>query len=414
MATKHALKNTISTIEKKRGKTADKCSETIEQVNSYLGIRQRPKPFALNSCQEDNNCSCSTPISGSKAKVDLVILIDTSGSMSTKGAAISAAAEQAIAAAQKSCPTDLRIEWLSLEGVFPGTKFSQTHRNYINNLGLLPAPTFFSSTMNSPGAGQGPQEEGADASADIAKYYDWRVGSCRAIFYISDEPLDQGIPQDVGDDSATANAITVCKANNVSVFTHLVQGGYHTNPATISNYQDISTQTNGMATIGGLGNEAQYQKLLADIICNACGGCKEVKKPEVKPCISVTWGDGKCDNLETDDYEVMSISICNCYSNIAFANMTIGYIYVTDDKGKSVPILPDGNLSVEVVPIGPICFGDIGPCKDGEATCVTREFVLHTRGAKAGEYKLNIGSICYDITYHYRDETCFKFELCNS
>jgi len=413
MVTKHSLKNTISTIKKKRGKAEDKCSETIEQVNSYLETRQSPKPFALDPCRKDGSCPCSI-LSGSAAKVDLVILIDTSGSMSTKGAAISAAADKAIAAAQKSCPTDLRIEWLSLQGVFAGTNFAQTHRNYITALGLSPAPTFFSSTTNSPGAGQGPQEEGADASADIATYYDWREGACRAIFYISDEPLDQGSPQDAGDDSATANAITVCNANNVSVFTHLVQGGFHTNPATIANYQDISTQTNGMATIGGLGNEEQYQKLLADVICNACGGCKEIKLPEVKPCVSVTWGDGKCDNLETDDYEVMSISICNCYSNVTFTGMTIGYIYVTDDKGKTVPILPDGSLSVEAVPFGPICFGDIGPCKDGEANCVTREFVLHTRGAKAGKYKLNIGSICYDITHHYREEACFKFELCNS
>jgi len=414
MANKHALENTVSTIKKKRGIPADKCSETIKQVNSYLEKRQKPKPFALDPCHDEQSCPCSTPTGGSAPKVDLVVLIDTSGSMSTKGAAISAAADKAIAAAQKSCPTDLRIEWLSLERVFPNTKFSQTHRNYISGLGLTPAPVLFSSTTNSPGAGQGPQEEGADASADIAKFYDWREGSCRAIFYISDEPLDQGRPQNAGDDSATANAITVCNANNVSVFTHLVQGGFHTNPATIANYQDISTQTNGMATIGGLGNEAQYRKLLADIICNACGGCKEIDVPDIHPCVTVTWGDGKCDNLETDDYEVMSISICNCYSNVTFTGLTVGYIYVTDHTGKIVPILPDGSLSVEAVPVGPICFGDIGPCKDGEANCVTREFVMHTRGAKAGKYKLNIGSICYDVIHHYRDEACFEFELCSS
>lgn len=406
MANKHELENTISNIKKKRGKTADRCSETLEQVSDYLERRQKPKPFALDPCHEGGSCPCSTPIGGSSPKVDLVVLIDTSGSMSTKASNISEVAQQAIADAQKNCPTDLRIEWFGVGGTWAGTIFNQKYKDYLNGLGITPAPTFFSA--NHP-------EEGADATADIATFYDWREDACRSVLYISDEPMDRGSPQDAGDDAATTNAINVCNANNVTVFTHLVGGtGFDSNPGTVANFTDLAKKTNGKATIGGLGTKAQYLTILQDAICNACGGCKEIKVPDIHPCVSVTWGDGKCDSLETDDYEVMSISICNCYSNVTFSGLTIGYIYVTDSKGKIVPVLPDGSLSVEAVPIGPVCFGDIGPCKDGEANCVTREFVLHSRGAKAGKYKLNIGSICYDVTHHYRDEACFEFELCNS
>lgn len=404
---------TIQTIQKdaeKHAKTSlnktERCAAIHQNVNEFLAERQKEKPFSLDPCKEgDGGCPCSTPTSGTTAKVDLVVLIDTSGSMGQKGAAISAVADAAIEEAMKKCPTDLRVEWLGLRNPFPGTKFTQSHRAYLAGLNLSPAPVLFSIDQS---------EEGADSSADIAQYFDWREGACRAIFYISDEPLDLGAPQNAADDAATANAIAVCNANNVTVFTHLVQGGHHTDPATIANYTDLATQTNGKETIGGLGDEAQYRDLLQDVICNACGGCKEVEWPDIHPCISVTWGDGKCDSLETNDLEVLSISVCNCYSNVTFRDFEIGYLWVSDKNGKPVATLPDGTNSVEALPPGPICFGDIGPCKDGEASCVTREFVLSACSAKQGEYQLRIGGICYHVCKDYLTDACFKLELCKS
>ena len=412
--TKDTPQKTLMGLSRKRGEPVDICGRIHADINEYLDKRQANRHFALDSCKSEKHaCPCATPVGGQTPVVDLVIMIDTSVSMSDNGAAISAVANRAIKAAKKKCPTDLRVEWFGIQGTFSGTNFSQTHRNYINALGLSPAPVFFSSTQDL--SMMGDQEEGADATADIAKYFDWREGACRAVFYISDESLDQGNPHGAADDAAVSNAITLAKANNVTVFTHLVDGaGASTNPPDIANYTDMAEKTGGKATIGGLGDEKQYLTLLQDIICNACGGCKEVDMPDLTPCISVSWGDGKCDSLETDDVETLSISVCNCYTNVTFTDFEIGYIWVSDDKGKPVPNLPDGTSSVEAVPVGPYCFGDIMPCEKGEASCVTREFVLNSRGAKPGKYRLNIGGICYGVTTHYLKSKCFELELCLS
>lgn len=140
--------------------------------------------------------------------------------------------------------------------------------------------------------------------------------------------------------------------------------------------------------------------------------CRPVEFPRIEPCITVSWGDSRCDCMETDDFEVLCITVCNCYTNATFSNFRIGYVYVTTDTGATVPLLPDGTLSVEAVPRGPICFGDIGPCKDGVSTCVSRQFVVLTRGAKGGSYQLKVGGVCFDVVHHYDGEACFQLALC--
>ncbi len=141
--------------------------------------------------------------------------------------------------------------------------------------------------------------------------------------------------------------------------------------------------------------------------------CKTADIPKLAPCISVSWGDSKCDGMETDDYEILCITVCNCYSNVTFCNFSIASVYVTTTTGTAVPTLPDGTLSVEVFPRGPICFGDIGPCKDDGSNCVSRQVVLIARGAKGGPYQLQIGGICFDVCLHYDQNACFQLELCS-
>ncbi len=154
----------------------------------------------------------------------------------------------------------------------------------------------------------------------------------------------------------------------------------------------------------------------SDCPCKGGGGdgeCREMPRPDVKPCISVSWGDSRCDCMETDDVEVLCITVCNCYTNITFSNFTINAVYVTDSASGPVPTLPDGTPSVEVTPLGPICFGDIGPCRDNEPGCVSRQVVLQTRGAKGGTYRLHLLGICYDVSFHYLESECFRLELCS-
>ncbi|MEO8658870.1 MAG: hypothetical protein ABI693_10380 [Bryobacteraceae bacterium] len=141
--------------------------------------------------------------------------------------------------------------------------------------------------------------------------------------------------------------------------------------------------------------------------------CVAVELPPIEPCITVSsWGDSSCDCIESDDSEILCITVCNCYSDVTFSGFQIASLIVTTATGATVPTLPDGSWSVEAIPRGPICFGDIGPCKDGKSTCVLRQFVLITRGAKSGGYQLKITGICFGVVYDYQQEACFQLELC--
>ena len=147
--------------------------------------------------------------------------------------------------------------------------------------------------------------------------------------------------------------------------------------------------------------------------CDCRCQCTPVEFPPIKPCITVAWGDAPCDCMETDDVEVLCISVCNCYSNVIFRDFTIGRLRVTDLAGNPVATLPDGTPSVQVVPSGPICFGDVGPCVDRDRpNCVSREVVLYTRGAIGKRYRLSFDAICFTVCHEYQDEQCFTFKLC--
>lgn len=141
--------------------------------------------------------------------------------------------------------------------------------------------------------------------------------------------------------------------------------------------------------------------------------CQAVAFPDLRPCISVSWGDSDCDCLETNDVEILCIRVCNCYSNVTFSDLTINQVVITDMNGHPVPNLPDGTPSVQVIPSGPICFGDIGPCNPATAgTCISRELVLYTRGAIGRDYKLSFEGVCYGVTRAYQTEQCFIVPLC--
>jgi hypothetical protein len=133
---------------------------------------------------------------------------------------------------------------------------------------------------------------------------------------------------------------------------------------------------------------------------------------DLRPDISISWGDSKCDCLETDDVEVLCVTVCNQYSNITYADLTIGQVVVTNMDGTPVPNLPDGTPSVQVFPSGTIGFGDIGPCNGKNSNCVTRELVLYTRGAIGRDYRLSFAGVCATIQHAAKSEACFILPLC--
>ena len=354
-------------------------------------------------------------------KVDLVILVDASGSMTNAHKAINKATEKLKDAIKDKCGKEARITKLNLDNSNdPSTSGGNSVSGFINYEKYLRGTGYTGPLLtNNDDPDRYEPEQGAKGIADLSNHFDWIEGACRSILYISDEWLDgsfQGAPSSDNDSfdepaSATATVIAVDTANinNVTLFAHLINSTKEAD-----HYRLLTESTGGSVHIGDKPSKALYIDLISEAACNCGGGCKEIEVPEIKPCISISWGDSDCDCLETDDFEILCISVCNCYSNVTFNDFNISRIEITNSKGKPVANLPDGTPSVQAVPIGPICFGDIDPCIDGEASCVYREFVLNTRGAKEGEYQVKLDGICFGVTFQYKEEVCFQFELCKS
>ena len=140
--------------------------------------------------------------------------------------------------------------------------------------------------------------------------------------------------------------------------------------------------------------------------------CIELEWPTMKPCFSVKWGDSKCDCLETNDVETLCITVCNCYTNLTFDDLSVGRIHLTNMDGTPIPTLPDGTPSAQIIPSGPICFGSVPPCVHDRPGCVSREAVLYTRGAKGGNYRVVFEGVCFSVTKHIEADACFVLPLC--
>lgn len=384
-------------------------TDSIKRVNQILDKRRNSKFNAATHCDhEGEECNCTSPAGGNPngQKTDLIVLIDTSGSMTNAAAAISDAVTKAIGIAKKQCEPDLRLLFLGVDGVWNGTQFNQSHRDYIHS--IHGTGVTLSADTGHVGLAS---EQGANAIQDLSGLADWREGACRAIFYISDEELDSLSPlNDFANETAVTNAaITAANANNVTVFAHHLTH-LRRPPQIIQNYKDLCEKTGGEFFASSVPTTREYVSLLSKIICNSCGKsvCKEIDLPKLEPCISVRWGDSACDCLESSDHEVMIVTVCNCYKNYALKNFTITSIELTDHDGKPAPTLPNGKPSIQAIPIGVHCFGDIEPC-----TCVSREFVIICEGANHGKYKLQLNGICYDVVHpHHRESECFELEIC--
>jgi hypothetical protein len=137
--------------------------------------------------------------------------------------------------------------------------------------------------------------------------------------------------------------------------------------------------------------------------------CNPLALPDVRPCFFIKWGDGSRDQIETEDFEVLLLTVCNPYSNLSFGHLLIPKIEVTDALGNPIPLLPDGTESVMIVPSRMICFDEIPPC-----SCRSFELALKTVGAKEDFYKLKF-SYCLDVCFTTGpNEQEFEFELITS
>jgi len=229
----------------------------------------------LNACTDDS-CEYKEPDCGGSASrpmVDLIVLVDTSGSMGVFASQLSSEAQAGIDAALATCNSDLRVVYLGLDGTIGSGNFNTSHRTYLNALPGAP----FTLEADQPHVGF-LQEQGANAVEDLSNFFDWRPNACRSIFYVSDEELDSIMPTaDVAnEDAVTAAAIATAISNSVTVFSHYItrQGR---GPTILQNYTDLTTQTGGsLITSNGNALPANYyvdNNVFENIICNACNGC---------------------------------------------------------------------------------------------------------------------------------------------
>lgn len=146
---------------------------------------------------------------------------------------------------------------------------------------------------------------------------------------------------------------------------------------------------------------------------NCKEGCQTIEEPKIVPCLRLRWGDGPQDHLETDDTEVLCITVCNPYTNVVLKDFTL-HLVVTTASGGAVPNQPDGTPSVMIKPGFMICFDDIPACdpQKPDASCISREVVMINRGAIAGHYKVFI-LYCFDACFTKLgiDPAAFDLEL---
>jgi hypothetical protein len=143
--------------------------------------------------------------------------------------------------------------------------------------------------------------------------------------------------------------------------------------------------------------------------------CQAIEAPKLQPCLHLRWGDGPNDHLETDDTEVLCITVCNPYSNAVMKDFTLQLI-ILPAGGGPIPPQADGTPSVQIKPQFNICFGDIEACDPQNPTqsCVSREVVMINRGAKPGNYKIFV-FYCFEACFtEARVMDAFTLELVSS
>ncbi|ORM71690.1 hypothetical protein [Pantoea rwandensis] len=205
-------------------------------------------------------------------KVDLVIVIDTSNSMADEATALSEALNRAIEVATASCPSDLRVEFLGIEGQFKNSKFEQSVRSYLNTLGV--AGNSLKGRVYNTAARAGAQEDVARAVEDVSQYFDWRDGAERNLFVLGDESLEGGdMVLNNARIEACNNAIKTAIAQSVKVHTYL--GTPHESTPypsdddeqkMIVEYKRLALRTGGEHYIYTRG-VADFTQVLKDTIC---------------------------------------------------------------------------------------------------------------------------------------------------
>lgn len=331
--------------------------------------------------------------------VDLVIVIDTSPSMKDEASDLSNAAAEAIVSASSSCPCDLRVIWLGIEGTWKKTNFNRTVRDH-----LLKECQVSKGDLRARKRGQlpdaGAQEDAARTIEDISTYFDWRPGATRSIFYLGDEALEAGGDRTEEKDIIAANkAIAKAQQAGVKVHTYFGTTKSKFKDSLQQEYARLAKETSGQAfsdrdSIGG------FTEVLQKVICNSrpVGIKLEIQQP--LPCFELR---SDRQPLAVQGSETIAIVASNCYSNVTFRSLTAVVSALRKD-GTPIPNLADGKPAITIKPSPEIAFGDllsIGSHNSESTGEVLREIVIETNSPNSADYTLK-------IEYSYRAEFDFQ------
>ncbi|EMG6083295.1 VWA domain-containing protein [Proteus mirabilis] len=177
--------------------------------------------------------------------LDLVVVIDTSGSMADESSDLSQQIDDAVQKALGRCPSSLRVTFLGIEGTWDNTKFDRSVTDYLMTQGVsahkLQARAPFKEADGRDHAGN--KEDLCRAVIDVCKYFDWRDGARRAIFVLGDEGMEGG--GGVLTQAAVLKnneAIVVARSEKVKVYTY--QGTPNDDPSNVDRFPTIADRDN--------------------------------------------------------------------------------------------------------------------------------------------------------------------------
>lgn len=176
--------------------------------------------------------------------LDLVVIIDTSGSMSDESADLSREIDAAIEKVAARCPSQLRATFLGIQDTWPGTRFDKSLSDYLMGKGApagnLQAREPFPEADGRDHAGN--KEDLCRAVIDACRYFDWRPGARRAIFVLGDEGMEGG--GGILTNAAVmknSEAISVAQLHSVKVYTY--QGTPDDRPENLDRFPSVDRKS---------------------------------------------------------------------------------------------------------------------------------------------------------------------------
>lgn len=311
--------------------------------------------FKPRKSQKMNNQSLSNIPS-----VDLVIVIDTSPSMKDEAQALSKAAEAAINTAKSSCPSNLKVTWLGIEGIWKGTLFNRTVRSYLTEECKV-SESDFRSRKRGELKSAGAQEDGARAVADLVDYFNWRQDAAKAIFYLGDEALEGGGAKTERADIESANvAIQKAQAQEVKVYTYFGTSKSKHRQGITSEYARLATDTGGQAftdqdTLKG------FSAVLEQVICGSRTVNTDIVNLQSGTVYIQDFVAGKASNLYTLNLQIGKADLVGSIATNVYDLAFVGsQLYGLQQGKKNTQLVKIERATGKTTVVGDIGFDVVG------------------------------------------------------